>query len=73
MKSKDGNLISFSLLIDSKGNLVTELKTLPTKCLPKVFKESDLPLVKKVLKDVKPKLEGLHEFLEKELQSYITT
>ena len=28
-KNKDGNILSFQILVDTKGNLVTELSGLP--------------------------------------------
>ena len=67
--SKQGNIISFGVFIDSKGNLVTEFKHLPVEEVTKVFNKHDSPFVQKIIRDTKPKLEGLHSYLEKELNS----
>ena len=69
-KNSEGNLLSFSILIDTKGNLVTELKQLPIEEAHRVFAGGDLAIVKKVLKEGLIKLEGLHGFLEAELDAF---
>ena len=67
--SKQGNIISFQVFIDNKGNLVTEFKHLPVEEVTKVFNKHDTPFVQKIIRDTKPKLEGLHSYLETELNS----
>ena len=67
--SKQGNIISFQVFIDNKGNLVTEFKHLPIEEVTKVFNKYDTPFVQKIIRDTKPKLEGLHSYLEEELNS----
>ncbi len=69
-KNSEGNLLSFSILIDTKGNLVTELRQLPIEEAHRVFAGEDLTIVKKVLKEGLIKLEGLHVFLESELDAF---
>ena len=39
MNKKEGNIISFRVFIDSKGNLVTEFKKLPEKEIKNIFDE----------------------------------
>lgn len=74
MKSSEGNILSFRILINRSGDLVTELSGVPDKDLNKCFKnENDLLLVRKIIREAKPKLEKLHSFLESELDSMITT
>lgn len=63
-----GNIISFQVYIDSKGNLMTEYSRLPDEAL-KIFDTEDKPYIKKVLNEASVKLEGLHAYLEKELQA----
>ena len=53
---------------DSKGNLMTELSKLPLEGLS-LFNDADRPYVKKILNEAGLKLEGLHEYLQKELQA----
>ena len=69
-KNSEGNLLSFSILIDTKGNLVTELRQLPIDEAHRVFAGEDLTIVTKVLKEGLIKLEGLHKFLEEELDAF---
>mgnify|MGYP003145877229 CR=1 FL=1 len=70
MKSKEGNILSFRILIDSKGNLITELSGLLEKDARKIFNKDDLPIIKKIIREGRIKLEPLHVFLENELDSF---
>ncbi len=69
MSENEGNIISFRVFIDRKGNLVTEFKNLPVEKVATVFDKTDTPFVKKVIREASIKLEGLHEYLEKELSA----
>lgn len=64
---KEGNILSFRILIDSKGNLITELSGLPEKEVSQVFKEEEATFIKKIIKEGRIKLEPLHHFLEEEI------
>ena len=66
---KTGNLISFKLLIDGKGTLVTELSGVPDKELHKIFKGSQLDLIRTLLRLCNNKLQPLHKNLEDELDA----
>jgi hypothetical protein len=67
---KEGNILSFKILLDSKGNLVTELSGIPEAKISSIFKEkNDQVLVSKLIKEGLLKLETLHEYLEKEIQA----
>ena len=67
---KDGNILSFKILIDSSGVLVTELSQLPEEAVSKIFSEDDDKiLIRKVIREGLLKLENLHSFLESELQA----
>ena len=69
-KNKEGNILSFQILVDTKGNLVTELSGLPESEIANNFKEEEERiLVNKIIKEGLVKLGTLHEYLEKELQS----
>tara|TARA_R100001244_G_scaffold69360_1_gene56672 strand:- start:1577 stop:1801 length:225 start_codon:yes stop_codon:yes gene_type:complete len=70
MKSKEGNILSFRILIDSKGNLITELSGLLEKDARKIFNKDDLPIMEKIIREGRIKLEPLHVFLENELDSF---
>jgi hypothetical protein len=47
---------------------MTELSKLPLEGLS-LFNDADRPYVKKILNEAGLKLEGLHEYLQKELQA----
>ena len=67
---KEGNILSFKILVDSKGLLITELSGLPESEVTKVFDaENDRIIIKKVIKEGLIKLRTLHEYLEQELQA----
>jgi hypothetical protein len=66
-----GNLISFQVYFDSKGNLMTELSKLPLEGLS-LFNDADRPYVKKILNEAGLKLEGLHEYLTERTTGVIT-
>ena len=67
---KEGNILSFRIMIDSKGTLVTELRQLPEEAVSKIFAEDDDKiLIRKVIREGLLKLENLHGYLEKELQA----
>ena len=68
--NEEGNILSFRILIDSKGNLVTELSGLPEKEVHKVFEGDDLILVRKILKEGHLRLDKLHNTLEAELDAF---
>ena len=64
------NILSFKIMIDSKGTLVTELSQLPEEAVSKIFAEDDDKiLIRKIIREGLLKLENLHGYLEKELQA----
>ncbi len=65
--TKEGNILSFRILIDSKGNLVTELSGLPEKDVKNIFNKDERPLIKKIIREGRIHLEPLHKILEEEL------
>jgi hypothetical protein len=69
---KEGNLLSFRILVDETGNIVTELSGVPLDKLKDIFKGNELLLIRRILSGARPKLEGLHEYLEDHLDSTIT-
>ena len=70
MNTREGVILSFKIIIDSKGNLMTELSRLPLEDVHKVFAGEDLTIVKKILQEGLVKLEGLHDYLESELDAF---
>ena len=68
--SKEGNILSFRILIDPKGNLITELSGLPEMEAHKVFDGDELILIRKILKEGHLRLDSLHDKLEAELDAF---
>ena len=67
---KEANLISFKVLINSKGQVVTELSGLPEEKIDLVFKtKHDKTMMRKIIKESKVKLEKMHSYLEGELEA----
>jgi len=69
VKSSEANIISFSVLINTKGDVVTEMSGIPDKELSKAFNPKDVILMRQIIRVAKPQLEKLHEQIETELQS----
>jgi hypothetical protein len=73
MKAKEANILSFRIIVNHSGAILTELGGLPEERLHEVFKGDELALIRKIIRDAKPKLENMHEYLERELTAYSTT
>ena len=69
MRFKEGNIISFKILVNSEGHVVTEMSGIPEKDLHKAFKDDELSIIRNIVQLTKPKLEEMHEFLESELSA----
>ena len=65
----EGNIISFKVFVNSKGQVMSEYSKLPVEKLGTIFEDDDIPLVKKILNEVDTKVGSLHSHLEKELES----
>tara|TARA_R100000742_G_C4250084_1_gene68496 strand:- start:659 stop:889 length:231 start_codon:yes stop_codon:yes gene_type:complete len=66
---KEANLISFKVLITKDGKLVTEISQFPLDKVDDIFSKEDRQTVKSIIKHAKTKLEPLHVYLQKELDS----
>ena len=65
---KEGNILSFKILINNKGRLVTELSGLPESEINNVFKDLETQAyIRTLVREGRAKLSGLHEYLENEL------
>tara|TARA_R110001606_G_scaffold348571_1_gene498138 strand:+ start:82 stop:309 length:228 start_codon:yes stop_codon:yes gene_type:complete len=69
VRFKEGNIISFKILVNSEGHVVTEMSGIPEKDLHKAFKDDELSIIRNIVQLTKPKLEEMHEFLESELSA----
>jgi|21_taG_2_1085346.scaffolds.fasta_scaffold133807_2 hypothetical protein len=69
MKATEANILSFHILFDSKGRLVTETSGLPLKEANKVFKGYDLKIIETVIREARQKILNIHNELESELDA----
>ena len=70
MKATEANILSFKIIVNHSGAILTEMGGVPEDRLHEVFKGDELILVRKIVREAKPKLEKMHEFLERELTSF---
>ena len=71
MKSSkhEANILGFSILVNQKGHVVTEMSGIAEKDLHLAFKGEELEIIRNIVHLTKPKLEELHGFLERELNA----
>jgi len=69
MKATEANILSFHILFDTKGRLVTETSGLPLTEAKKVFKGYDLKIVETIIREARQKILDIHNDLEAELDA----
>ena len=69
MKAKEANILSYRILFDTKGQLITEISGLPMKDVGKAFSGSDLKIIQTVIREGKQKMNNIHNHLESELDA----
>lgn len=69
MKAQEANILSFHILFDTKGRLVTETSGLPLKDAKKVFKGYDLKIVETIIREARQRILDIHNDLEAELDA----
>ena len=66
----EATLLTFKVVLDVKGNLVSDLGGLPIKDVDKVFRNSDdAYVIKKIIREGTIKLQSIHEYLEDEVNA----
>ena len=73
MKAKEANILSFRVLFDGKGQLVTEVGGLPIEDAKKVFKGTDLKIIQTIIREGRQRIFNIHNELEAELDSLNTS
>ena len=67
-KKKEATLLSFKVVLDTKGTLWTEVGGLPIQEVSRCFKnKDDAYLITKLIREGAVKLENLNKYLENEL------
>ena len=65
----EGNIISFKVFVNRKGQVMSEYSKLPVEKLATIFDDNDIPLMRKIVTEVDSKVGKLHEHLETELEA----
>jgi hypothetical protein len=69
-KRTEATLLIFKIVLDVKGNLVSDLGGLPIKDVDKVFKNENYAyVIKKIIREGTLKLQGIHKYLEDEVNA----
>jgi|TARA_R100000458_G_C8241899_1_gene220729 ribosome maturation protein Sdo1 len=64
----EATLLTFKIVLDVKGNIVSDLGGLPITDVDKVFRnEDDAYVIKKIIREGTIKLQGIHKYLEDEV------
>ena len=67
-KKKEATLLTFKVVLDTKGTLWTEVGGLPVNSVSKCFKnKDDAYLISKLIREGTLKLNNLNKYLENEL------
>ena len=69
MKAKEANILSFRILFDTKGQLVTEISGLPLNDAKKAFSGTDLKIIQTVIREGRQRIQDIHNELETELDA----
>jgi len=67
-RSREANLISWKLCIDSENKLVTELSAFPVEYID-LFHKEDRLVIRKAIEEARTALEPLHKNIETELDA----
>ena len=66
----EATLLTFKIVLDVKGNIVSDLGGLPIKGVDQVFRnENDAYVIKKIIREGTIKLQGIHKYLEDEVNA----
>jgi len=66
---KEGNIFSYKILINKKGQLITEISGLPIEDVNKVFKGYNVNRIQTVIREAKNHFSKFHNKLESELDA----
>ena len=68
----EATLLTFKIVLDVKGNIVSDLGGLPIKDVDTVFKnKDDAYVIKKIIREGTIKLQGIHKYIEDEVTAII--
>jgi hypothetical protein len=68
-ETKEANILSYRILFDDTGKLITELSGLPLKDVEKVFTGHEAKIMETIIKQGREKLQKIHHYLEGEISA----
>ena len=71
-KAKEANLISFSVLLDSEGKIITEISNLPKEEAKRFFKGHDLKIIETLIEQGTIRFGKMHYQLQNEISAINT-
>ena len=69
MKAKEATILSYRILFDTKGQLITEMSGLPIENASKAFSGKDLKMIQTIIREGRQKMNNIHNELEAELDA----
>ncbi len=67
--NQEANLVSFKVVLTRDGTIMTEFSHLPLGHAEKIFHKEDFDVIARIISEGRKKLEPMHEYIEKEIQS----
>ena len=68
-QTREANILSYRILFDETGKLITEVSGLPLKDVKKVFSGHEAKIMETIIKQGREKLDKLHNLLEGEINA----
>lgn len=68
-ETREANILSYRILFDETGKLITEVSGLPLKDVKKVFSGHEAKIMETIIKQGREKLDKLHNLLEGEINA----
>ena len=68
-ETKEANILSYRILFDETGKLITEVSGLPLRDVNKVFSGHEAKIMETIIKQGREKLDKIHYYLEGEINA----
>ena len=68
-QTREANILSYRILFDETGKLITEVSGLPLRDVKKVFSGHEAKIMEKIIKQGREKLDKIHHYLEGEINA----
>jgi len=68
-QTREANILSYRILFDETGKLITEVSGLPLRDVNKVFSGHEAKIMETIIKQGREKLDKIHHYLEGEINA----